>query len=120
MGLQKDSETGINIRLNVTQAVCCRYLNDVEIVNNEHFKVGEKPDEYIFRVDIDDVNEDHCGKIKVVGKNENGQDVKEVSGVVFLPRRGSSVGRASERSQSGASLLKPRETIFSLIIITPR
>ena len=83
MGLQKDSETGINIRLNVTKAVCCRYLNDVEIVNNEHFKVGEKPDEYIFRVDIDDVNEDHCGKIKVVGKNENGQDVKEVSGIIF-------------------------------------
>ena len=59
-------------------------MNDVEIVNNEHFKVGEKPDEYIFRVDIDDVNEDHCGKIKVVGKNENGQDVKEVSDFVFF------------------------------------
>ena len=53
-------------------------MNDVEIVNDEHFKVGEKLDEYIYRVDIDNVTENHCGKIKVVGKNENGEDCKEV------------------------------------------
>ena len=31
------------------------------------------------RVDILDVTEDHCGKIKVIAKNENGEDMKEVS-----------------------------------------
>jgi hypothetical protein len=58
-------------------------MNDVEIVNNEHFKVGEKPDEFIYRLDIEDITEDHCGKIRVVGKNENGQDAKEVGGFVL-------------------------------------
>ena len=33
----------------------------------------------ICRVDILDVTEDHCGKIKVIAKNENGEDMKEVS-----------------------------------------
>ena len=55
-----------------------RYINDIEIVNDDHFKTGEKPDEFIYRLDIDDITEDHCGKIKVVGKNENGEDSKEV------------------------------------------
>jgi hypothetical protein len=64
-----------------------RYLNDVEIVNNDHFKVGEKPEDYLYRVDIEDITEDHCGKIKVVGKNENGEDSKEV-GPVFMVRLG--------------------------------
>jgi hypothetical protein len=32
------------------------------------------------------VCEDHCGKIKVVGKNENGEDAKEVSGGSKLAR----------------------------------
>jgi len=55
-----------------------RYLNDVEIKDDDHFKVSNKPEEHLFRIDIVEINEDHCGKIRVVGKNENGEDAKEV------------------------------------------
>ena len=51
-------------------------MNDVEIVEDAHFKLSER--ESIFRVDIEDVQADCLGKIKVVAKNENGQDTKEV------------------------------------------
>ena len=56
-----------------------RYLNDVEIVDDEHFKVSCKEDEYMYRLDIDGCNEDHYGKVKIVAKNENGESAKEVS-----------------------------------------
>ena len=55
-----------------------RYFNDVEVVDDEHFKLSHKEDEHLYRVDIVDVTEDHCGKIRVVAKNENGEDSKEV------------------------------------------
>ncbi len=55
-----------------------RYLNDEEIVDNEHFKISCKEDEYLYRVDIEDCNENHYGKVKIVAKNENGESVKEV------------------------------------------
>ena len=54
-------------------------MNDVEIVEDDHYKVSVKESEHLYRLDIDNVGEDHCGKIKVVAKNENGEDSKEVS-----------------------------------------
>ena len=54
-------------------------MNDVEIVDDEHFKVSCKEDEYMYRLDIDGCNEDHYGKVKIVAKNENGESAKEVS-----------------------------------------
>ena len=54
-------------------------MNDVEIVDDDHYKVSVKESDHLYRLDIDNVGEDHCGKIKVVAKNENGEDSKEVS-----------------------------------------
>jgi hypothetical protein len=54
-----------------------RYLNDKEITNDGNCKTSEK--DSVFRLDIDSVNEDLVGKIKVVAQNENGKDEKEVS-----------------------------------------
>ena len=54
-------------------------MNDVEIVDDDHYKVSVKESDHLYRLDIEDVSEDHCGKIKVVAKNENGEDSKEVS-----------------------------------------
>ena len=45
----------------------------------EHFKTSVKENEHIYRLDVEDVTEDHYGKIKVVATNENGESVKEVS-----------------------------------------
>ena len=56
-------------------------MNDVEIVEDDHYKISVKEDEHLYRLDIIDVMEDHCGKIKVVAKNENGEDTKEVSDI---------------------------------------
>ena len=56
-------------------------MNDVEIVEDDHYKISVKEDEHLYRLDIVDVMEDHCGKIKVVAKNENGEDAKEVSNI---------------------------------------
>ena len=53
-------------------------MNDQEIVDDDHFKVSFKEDEFLYRVDIEDCNEDHYGKVKVVAKNENGESSKEV------------------------------------------
>ena len=55
-----------------------RYLNDVEIEESEHFKISFKENEYLYRLDIEDCNNDHFGKIKIVAKNENGESEKEV------------------------------------------
>ena len=56
-----------------------RFMNDVELVEDDHYKISVKEDEHLFRLDVLDITEDHCGKIKVVAKNENGEDSKEVS-----------------------------------------
>ena len=53
-------------------------MNDVEIVDDDHYKISVKESDHLYRLDIDNVGEDHCGKIKVVAKNENGEDSKEV------------------------------------------
>ena len=59
-------------------------MNDVELVEDDHYKISVKEDEHLFRLDVLDITEDHCGKIKVVAKNENGEDSKEVSEVKIL------------------------------------
>ncbi len=64
--------------------VLLRYLNDNEIVDDDHFKLSVKEGEYLYRVDIEDCSEDHYGKIKIVAKNENGESVKEVSNTKVL------------------------------------
>ena len=61
-----------------------RFMNDVELVEDDHYKISVKEDEHLFRLDVLDITEDHCGKIKVVAKNENGEDSKEVSEVKIL------------------------------------
>ena len=53
-------------------------MNDEEIVDDDHYKVSVKEGEHLYRLDIDNVCENHCGKVKVVAKNENGEDSKEV------------------------------------------
>ena len=58
--------------------ILCRYLNDVEIEESDHFKISFKESEYLYRLDIEDCNNDHFGKIKIVAKNENGESEKEV------------------------------------------
>ena len=55
-----------------------RYLNDVEIEESEHFQISFKENEYLYRLDILDCNNDHFGKVKIVAKNENGESEKEV------------------------------------------
>ena len=56
----------------------------MEVVDDEHFKLSHREDEHLYRVDIVDVTEDHCGKIRVIAKNENGEDSKEVRGLFIL------------------------------------
>lgn len=50
----------------------------MEIEESEHFKISFKENEYLYRLDIEDCNNDHFGKIKIVAKNENGESEKEV------------------------------------------
>ena len=54
-------------------------MNDEEIVGDDHYQISVKEDEHLYRLDVVDVTENHCGKVKVVAKNENGEDSKEVS-----------------------------------------
>ena len=70
-----------------------RFMNDVELVEDDHYKISVKEDEHLFRLDVLDITEDHCGKIKVVAKNENGEDSKEVS-EAKIPRNNSTIYRA--------------------------
>jgi hypothetical protein len=53
-------------------------MNDTEIVDDDHFKISCKEDDFLYRLDVEDCSEDHYGKIKIVAKNENGESVKEV------------------------------------------
>ena len=50
----------------------------MEIEESDHFKISFKESEYLYRLDIEDCNNDHFGKIKIVAKNENGESEKEV------------------------------------------
>merc|ERR1719244_817290 len=53
------------------------YLNDKEIVDDGGiFKISFKEDEHVYRLDILDVQSSTAGEIKVVAKNENGEDTK--------------------------------------------
>ena len=56
-----------------------RFLNDVELKDDAHFKMSSNPEDHSFRIDIKDVTEEMAGKIKVVAVNENGQDQREVN-----------------------------------------
>merc|ERR1719334_822480 len=52
------------------------FLNGEEIKENDLFKMSFKEDEHVYRLDILDVQSNTAGEIKVVAKNENGEDVK--------------------------------------------
>merc|ERR1712089_76564 len=52
------------------------YLNGNEIVDSDTVKTSCKEDEFMYRLDIFDVQSNTAGEIKVVAKNENGEDVK--------------------------------------------
>ena len=83
-------------------------MNDVELVEDDHYKISVKEDEHLFRLDVLDIAEDHCGKIKVVAKNENGEDSKEVS-EAKIPRNNYTFYRANRNVKSEIS-----EIIFIL------
>ena len=60
------------------------FLNDVEVVESDIFHMSCKEEDYIFRLDILDVQSNTAGTIKVVAKNENGEDTKIVSVSLFI------------------------------------
>ena len=62
-----------------TQYSTFRFMNDVEIVGDDNYAISVKEEDHLYRLDVIDITENHCGKIKVVAKNENGEDSKEVS-----------------------------------------
>ncbi|XP_040572571.1 protein Obscurin [Lepeophtheirus salmonis] len=55
------------------------YFNDIEVVNDDHFQVSVKENEHMYRLDVVGISEEHYGKVRVVAKNENGEDFKEAS-----------------------------------------
>ena len=59
------------------------FLNDVEVVESDVFHMSCKEEDYIFRLDILDVQSNTAGVVKVVAKNENGEDTKIVSVSLF-------------------------------------
>ena len=59
----------------------------MEIEESEHFKISFKENEYLYRLDIEDCNNDHFGKIKIVAKNENGESEKEVRRYIVISQR---------------------------------
>ena len=52
------------------------YLNDAEVVDGDNIKLSFKEEEHQYRLDILDVQSNTAGEIKVVAKNENGEDTK--------------------------------------------
>jgi len=52
------------------------YLNGEEIKESDNMKLSVKEDEHVYRLDILDVQSNTAGEIKVVAKNENGEDMK--------------------------------------------
>ena len=55
---------------------CLRYLNGEKIVESDVCKTSFKEEEHQYRLDILDVQSSTAGEIKVVAKNENGEDTK--------------------------------------------
>ncbi len=53
-----------------------RFLNGKELTDGGKVKVSAK--DFVYRLDLSDVDESMVGKIKVVATNENGTDEKEV------------------------------------------
>ena len=54
------------------------FFNDKEIENDDHFQMSVKEADFIYRLDVSDVTEEHYGKVKIVASNENGESFKEV------------------------------------------
>jgi len=52
------------------------YLNGEEIKDDDTFKISFKEDEHLYRLDVLDCQSNTAGEIKVVAKNENGEDMK--------------------------------------------
>ena len=52
------------------------YLNGNEVTDSDNIKVSFKEEEHQYRLDILDVQSNTAGEIKVVAKNENGEDTK--------------------------------------------
>ena len=52
------------------------FLNDVEVVESDVMKISVNEADHVYRLDILDVQSNTAGEVKVVAKNENGEDVK--------------------------------------------
>jgi len=52
------------------------FLNDVEVVESDAMKISVNEADHVYRLDILDVQSNTAGEVKVVAKNENGEDVK--------------------------------------------
>ena len=59
------------------------FFNDKEIENDDHFQMSVKEADFIYRLDVSDVTEEHYGKVKILATNENGESFKEVFGFNF-------------------------------------
>ena len=81
-------------------------MNDVELVEDDHYKISVKEDEHLFRLDVLDITEDHCGKIKVVAKNENGEDSKEVSVAKILRNDSTFTDQSASLYENNLQILK--------------
>merc|ERR1712106_15017 len=61
------------------------YLNGEEIKDDDTFKISFKEDEHLYRLDVLDCQSNTAGEIKVVAKNENGEDMKVVAKAKAFP-----------------------------------
>merc|ERR1740128_258301 len=52
------------------------FLNDVEVVESDAMKLSVNEADHVYRLDILDVQSNTAGEVKVVAKNENGEDMK--------------------------------------------
>ena len=52
------------------------FLNGTEVVESDNIKVSFKEEDHQYRLDILDVQSNTAGELKVVAKNENGEDEK--------------------------------------------
>ena len=73
----KGAKTFFNIKCRSDPAPEVKwYLNGNEVVDSDNIKVSFKEEEHLYRLDILDVQSNTAGEIKVVAKNENGEDTK--------------------------------------------
>merc|ERR1719357_1802605 len=73
----KGAKTFFNIKIRGDPLPVVKwYLNGEKIVDSDTVKTSCKEDEHLYRLDILDVQSSTAGEIKVVAKNENGEDVK--------------------------------------------